>query len=234
MHRKVLFAVKLYDDLTGKVLKGPSFLFYIDGIKEDCIRKPDGYYVFLDKGQKQLKLGVREENYEAYDQHIEISELDPSMPEVEIRLIPKKGSGSIHEKVLEGKIEIGQKELWLFPKNKKSQIKYGGVSKEKPHIMKINLMSQVAIINLNLGCLDQEKDEFDIFRARQKLEHNVYQIDHPLHKKYVMGSEIVRVYHTFSKEDGYYCFYLDDFYETDSYLLVYEEKNALQKIELHT
>lgn len=233
MNRKVLFAVRLYDDLTGMLLKGPQFLFYIDGIIENCIRKVDGYFVFLDKGKRRLLLKVKAEGYETQEVSIDVSNLEPMQPEIEIRLMQKRIGGDIGKRALEGKIEAGFKELWLFPKNKKALIKYGGTLKEQPDVMKINLMTPTSIINLNLGCLDEENGEFDIFRAKYKLEHNVYRLDKQLHKKYVMGSEIVRVYHTITKEDGNYHFYLDDFYDTASFLLIYEDKGKLQKIELH-
>jgi len=233
MHRKVLFAVKLYDDLSGRVLKGPQYSFYLDGMKEECIRKTDGYYVFLDKGCYRFQLEVKGQDYETYRQNIDISQLDKSMPDIKIRLIPKNGTGLADEKVIKGKLEEGQKELWLFPKTKKPLIKFGGISKSQSNEMKMNLISPISILNLNLGCIDQEKDEFDIFIPEQKLEHNIYQIDRPLNRKYPMGFEIVRVYHAISKEDGSYHFYLDDFYETDSFVLVYKEDDQLKKIELH-
>ena len=232
MHKKVLFAAKLYDDLSGKNLKGNQCLFYIDGIKEDYIYKSDGYYVFLDKGKHQFQLEVKAEAYMPFIKKIDVDQLDKSMPELEIRLMPTRKS-TTYAKVVEGKIAHGNRELWLFPQTKKAMMKFGGTLKDQPKIMKINLLSPASIVQLNLGCLDQEKDEFDIFRVRQKLEHNIYQIDRPLHRKYVMGTEVVRVYHTVSQEDGSYLFYLDDFYETDAFLLIYEEESKLQKMMLH-
>lgn len=228
MNKQVICALRLYDDFSGRMLKGEDFKFWFGQFLASPIKKPDGYFVFTGQKAKSLELLIEAPDYLPYKQVIEAELFDKGIPVADCRLIPNAVYEKRINKKVTGKIELPGAEVLLIPQTEKAVLKYGGQAEGSPSCIIINTLLPLPIINLNF-IVDAEDCFPEVFHIKQKVGGNQFELNHMLNNTYKPNAEIIRTYRSISRQDGSFTILTDDFYETSKYWLIYRKDKMVKK-----
>lgn len=229
MNRKVICALRLYDDFTGMLLKGKEYHFKMNGQVLLPITKKDGYFVFTGEKSEILELIIESPDYITYKQRIDTSLFSNNLPIIDCRLLPNENYAKHIDKKITGKVSYPNTELILIPQTEKPILKYGGKIEDKSCGIIINTSTLVSFMNLNFTISSSLEQWIEVFQINERLKYNQFVMSQALQEEYKVGLEIIRIYRAISQEDGSFVILLDDFYDTDRYVLIHKEKEILRK-----
>jgi len=229
MNRKVICAIRLYDDFTGKLLKDNIYSFKLNTYPAVPIAKSDGYFVFTGERSERLELTIEAPNYIIFKQNINPALFSKEVPIIDCRLLPNTVYERRIDRKVIGKITPPNTEVILIPQTEKPILKYGGQIDGQPSCIMINTLMPISLININFIVNSDIENEIEVFQIKQRINYNQFELSHVLKKEYKLNAEIIRVYRSISKEDGSFIILADDFYDTDKYLLIYKEEKVWKK-----
>ena len=90
LKRKVSVAVMVVDDFTGRPISDASLTVRAAQMLEPPVRKPDGYFVFLDAPTQVLDITARAWTYHPAAIRVEPGSLPQLFPVVKLRLTPNR------------------------------------------------------------------------------------------------------------------------------------------------
>ncbi len=117
MRRRVTAAVQVIDDFTGKPVDSPDLRVRAEQVLTPPIRKPGGYFLFLDLQAQGLDITVEAWSYHSAKLHIDPGTLSALHPVVRLRLTPNRNYRIPQQTTcLEGTLPPGSK-VRLFCEN---------------------------------------------------------------------------------------------------------------------
>jgi hypothetical protein len=221
----VTCAIRLYDDFTGKLLKGPEYKFKVNGLGYNPICKADGYFVLTNIIQPLITVEIDSEHYKTSCVTIDTALLNKSYPVYDIRLLRAVRSAHHISKRLIGNIKIPETWIIAVPELTKPLLKFGGIEKSYNDCwMVINSLIYQDLLGHVFTIKDSKPGPLELFVALDKKGHNQFKVSCLPQKEYSMNEEIVRVYRTITEKDGSFDMLIDDFYDCKIFTMVYKKK----------
>lgn len=225
MQTKVACAIRLYDDFTGKQLKGPPYHFKVNNVSYKPICKADGYFILTNIDGPLIEVEVNAQYYKTIYRTIDTRTLDYAHPTCDIRLLPTPQATYDITKRIKGNIKIPGTWVIAIPELEKPLFKYGGLEKkDKDWCMVINALNYQSLLNYLFIIKDDQAEAIELFVVKNKQGHNLFEISPKPQKDYKINQEVVRVYRTLSEEDGSFDIPIDTFYNSTTYTLIYDKK----------
>ena len=225
MQTRAVCAIRLYDDFTGQMLKGPEYQFKVNGLNYKPICKPDGYFVLTNIEEPSIILEVSAKHYKSYLVSIDTHTLNPLCPVYDMRLLSGPLAMNGVTKRLRGNIKTPNTWVIAVPELEKPMFKYGGIEGEEgEEWMIINSLGYESLLNYLFIIKDNQSGPAEVFCIKNKKGHNLFKASPRLSKKYKVNQEVVRIYRTLSEEDGSFDIPIDTFYDSTKYTLMYDKE----------
>jgi hypothetical protein len=208
LHMSSSLIVLVIDDYSNKVVISSGLSVEVEGEKKP-IRKPDGYYVFLNLKNKAANLTIRCNTYYTEKRSVDLTQLKNTDPVIKIRVKPNKYYPALHQATcLQGIGKPGcEVRVVCEDAMKHFRLLYD--------YNKDDMKDEIAIYNPDnndlegklFQIMDKDRKHKEMFCAvkSKETQNSLYKIEPPLKNTYQkVGTKILPVFSSKTDSNGEY------------------------------
>ncbi|QZY54460.1 hypothetical protein [Crassaminicella profunda] len=215
VNHKVALAILCIDDYSDEVVKGMNIKVEIKNLNKKPIIKKDGYFIFTNMEDAICTIVITGNIYMDEEKTIDLRAVNPLDPIVKIRLRPnrryplKRGMTCILGKIQKsskGLIRTKVKIIPLHQRNKMRMVK--DLEKKDGQEITLNNPQNADLTLKSFWINDSGKEE--LCTIKKEIENKTYEFYKPLKYKHEKGTELLRVYDTYTDEKGFFILCIKD------------------------
>ena len=195
-------ALRAVDTATGKNIPGRELTVRINGDMVPFMEKEDGVLIFQNLAPRVFHMEVSSGIYESLEREVDLDQLDPKQPLVELQLIPgKKFPGWAELQELEGTLE-GIRELDAVSAENNSC--FIQEFDQRKRLVKMFNPHHLALERIAYALVDPEEKIFEMFHIVKHIDDQTVKIDKLLEMAFRNSFPITPVVTGQCRPDGTY------------------------------